>query len=154
MSFEIEKPLDRTDWAILGELQNDARLSYQQLGRRVGLSGPATGERVRRLEAAGVITGYQAEVSPAKTGYPIVAFVRMACTGAVCIRTAYTPDGFPEVLELHRVSGTDCSLLKVVASSVGHLEELLDRLARYGQPTTSLALSSVVQRGPVPSRLP
>lgn len=147
MAFGFERPLDRTDWAILWELQRDARLSFQQLGRQVGLSGPATGERVRRLETAGVIVGYAAEVDPANVGYPIVAFIRMSCSGAGCIRTAYTPESFPEVLELHRVSGTDCSLLKVVASSVSHLENLLDRLALYGQPTTSLVLSAVVQRG-------
>jgi Lrp/AsnC family leucine-responsive transcriptional regulator len=147
MAFGFERPLDRTDWAILRELQRDARLSFQQLGRQIGLSGPATGERVRRLEAAGMIVGYAAAVDPPSVGYPIVAFIRMSCSGAGCIRTAYTPEGFPEVLELYRVSGTDCSLLKVVASSVPHLENLLDRLARYGQPTTSLVLSAVTQRG-------
>src|SRR6266540_6366983 len=61
MALQSERPLDSTDWKIVRELQQDARLSYNELGRRVGLSAPATAERVRRLEEAGVITGYSAQ---------------------------------------------------------------------------------------------
>ena len=55
--LQKETPLDSTDWHILRELQQDARLSYRELGRRVGLSAPGTAERVRKLEDAGVLTG-------------------------------------------------------------------------------------------------
>jgi Lrp/AsnC family leucine-responsive transcriptional regulator len=60
MTLQSERPLDSTDWTILRELQRDARLSYNELGRRVGLSAPAAASRVRKLEDAGVITGYGA----------------------------------------------------------------------------------------------
>ncbi|HEV8192509.1 MAG TPA: Lrp/AsnC family transcriptional regulator, partial [Ktedonobacterales bacterium] len=73
MAFQSERPLDSTDWSILRELQQDARLSYNELGRRVGLSAPAAAERVRRLESAGVITGYGARVDPTKMGLPLLA---------------------------------------------------------------------------------
>jgi Lrp/AsnC family leucine-responsive transcriptional regulator len=149
-AFDLHRELDRTDWAILTELQRDARLSYLALGKLVGLSGPATAERVRRLEAAGIITGYRAVVDRARVGYSVTAFVRMTCFGGRCIRTSYTPQLFPEVVELHRVNGEDCSLLKVAVASIAHLEDLIDRLARYGHPATTLVLSTVTEHLPVP----
>ena len=94
----MHRDLDRTDWAILAELQRDARLSYLALGKLIGLSGPATAERVRRLEAAGIIGGYRAVVDRARVGYSVTAFVRMTCFGGRCIRIAYTPQLFPEVI--------------------------------------------------------
>ena len=57
---------DPTDWRLLAELQADGRLSFNELARRVHLSPPAVAERVRRLEQAGVITGYAARVDPAR----------------------------------------------------------------------------------------
>ena len=73
--------IDDIDRKVLKELQQDARVSYAELGRRVGLTTPAVIERVRKLEDAGVITGYRAEIDTAKVGLPIVAFVRMSITG-------------------------------------------------------------------------
>ena len=66
MALQTERSLDSTDWKILRELQRDARLSYNELGRRVGLTAPAAAGRVRKLEDAGVITGYGARIDPAK----------------------------------------------------------------------------------------
>jgi Lrp/AsnC family leucine-responsive transcriptional regulator len=73
--------MDRTDWHILDELQADARLSINELGRRVSLSAPSTGDRVRRLQDSGVVTGYHAHVDPASVGRSVRAFVRMQCYG-------------------------------------------------------------------------
>jgi len=140
----MERVLDKTDWKILRALQEDARRSYNELGRHVGLSGPAVAERVRRLEESGVITGYRATINPAKVGLPLMAFVRMTCSGELCVRKHVRTEEYPEVLELHRVSGGDCSMLKVVVASVEHLEALIDRLAQYGQPATALVLSSPI----------
>ena len=77
--FQMNRPLDQTDWRIIAELQRDGRLSYNQLARRVNLSSPAVAERVRRLEESGVITGYQARIDPARAGLPLTAFVQMRC---------------------------------------------------------------------------
>ena len=73
--------IDDIGWMILRELQADARLSYRELGRRVGLTPPAVAERVRRLEREGVIAGYHAEVDPAALGLPITAMVRATPNG-------------------------------------------------------------------------
>ncbi len=149
MASDAGTRLDRTDWAILDVLQRDGRMSFLAVGRLVNLSGPAVRERVRRLEEAGLIRGYAAQVDTVAAGYPITAFIRMPCAGVNCIREAYRPELFPEIIEMHRVTGGDCSILKVVAGSMEHLEALIDRLAAYGRPATSLVLSTIADRRPV-----
>src|SRR4030042_4992706 len=76
-TLDNDKLLDATGWQILRELEANARLSFAELGRRVGLSLPAVAERVRKMEDAGIITGYRAQVDPARVGLPIRAFVRI-----------------------------------------------------------------------------
>src|ERR1043165_9206992 len=73
--------LDATDWAILDALQENGRMALTELGKRVSLSASAATERVRRLEEAGVITGYRAEVDLSKSGYPVLAVVRLKFPG-------------------------------------------------------------------------
>ncbi len=138
--------LDAKGWAILRELQLDARLSFAELGRRVGLSTPAVAERVRNLEAAGVITGYRAEVDPKKLGRPILALVRLSVVGDVLPRVTALVRAMPEVLECHRGTGGDSFTLKAAVASVAHLEALSDRLTPFGTTSTSIVLSSPVER--------
>ena len=145
MALEIERLLDETGWHILQALQENARLSFSELGQRVGLSSPAVAERVRRMEDAGIITGYRAEINTAKIGYPITAIIRMSTLpGERCTRFTASVEEIPEVLECYRVTGGDALVLKVMASSVVHLESLIDRLSAHGQLTTSIVLSTPV----------
>ena len=137
------------DWALLGELQADARLSYSELSRRVHLSPPAVAERVRRLENAGVITGYHAHVDLAKAGRHVVALIRMSCYGAHCLLRDPEVFQWPEVLEIHRVTGDACSILKVVTDSMEQFEATIDRLARYGQPSSTMVLSTPLRWRPL-----
>jgi Lrp/AsnC family leucine-responsive transcriptional regulator len=146
MTLRKTGDLDHTDRSILRELQGDARLSYKELGQRVGLSAPAVIERVRKLEESGVIVGYRAEVDPARLGLPVMAYIRMRCFGDRCLRLSLEDADFPEIVELHRVSGGDCSILKVLVASVEHLESVIDRLSHYGASETALVLSSPIQR--------
>jgi Lrp/AsnC family transcriptional regulator, leucine-responsive regulatory protein len=142
--------VDATDWTIIEELQADGRLSINELARRIPLSAPAVAERVRRLEASGVITGYRAVVDPAAVGLGIQALIRMGCDNQIsCLRREFDPDEFPEVTELHRVSGDDCSILLAHTRDVAHLEELLDRLSRWSRASTTLILSSPVRNAPI-----
>lgn len=140
------KLLDAKGWALLGELQLDARLSFSELGRRVGLSTPAVAERVRNLQAAGVITGYRADVDPRKLGLPILAIVRLNVVGDVLPRVTALVRNLPEVLECHRGTGGDSFTLKVAVATVGQLEALIDRLTPFGTTSTSIVLSSPVER--------
>src|SRR3954452_14109340 len=112
---------DEIDRKIINELQNDARLSYAELGRRVGLTTPALIERVRKLEDAGIITGYRAEIDPAKIGFPIIAFIRMSITGVDYGHIIDVAEVSNEILECHRGTGGDSFIMKVAVSSFEHL---------------------------------
>jgi Lrp/AsnC family leucine-responsive transcriptional regulator len=147
MTLEIEKMLDGTGWLLLQELQQNARLSYSELGQRVGLSAPAVADRIRRMEEAGVITGYRAEVNLGKLGLPVTAIIRLSSVaGQNCHLVALRVSEIPEVLECYRVTGNDSVIVKVVAASVTHLERILDQLTLHGLPTTSIVLSKPLQR--------
>ncbi|MEU7617132.1 Lrp/AsnC family transcriptional regulator [Micromonospora rifamycinica] len=141
--------MDEMDWALLRELQADARLSFSELSRRVHLSPPAVAERVRRLEESGVITGYHAHVDLARAGRPVVALIRMSCYGSRCILHDPQVVDWPEIQEIHRITGDACSVLKVAAGSIGQFEAVIDRLAPYGQPSSTMVLSSPLQWHPV-----
>ncbi len=137
--------LDQTDWKILKELQLNARTSYAELGRKINLTTPAVIERVRKLEDAGIITGYRAEIDAAKVGLPITAFIRMSITGVDFSQIVRIASDSEEVLECHRGTGGDSFIIKVAAASVEHLQNLIDRLTPYGITTTSIVLSSPVK---------
>jgi Lrp/AsnC family leucine-responsive transcriptional regulator len=138
--------LDEIDRKILKELQEDARTSYAELGRRVGLTTPAVIERVRKLEDAGIITGYSAEIDTARIGLPITAFIRMSISGVDYSHIIEVAEESREVLECHRGTGGDSFIMKVAVASVEHLQEVIDRLVPYGITTTTIVLSSPVKR--------
>ena len=141
--------MDSVDWAILTELQRDARLSLNEVSRRVNLSPPAVAERVRRLTDRGVLTGYAARVDPTALGRGVQAFVQLDCYGPRCVLKDDAVRDWPEVLELHRVTGGACSVLRVAVADMAGFESLIDRLARYGKPTSSMLLASPVPWKPV-----
>ena len=136
--------MDAVDWRILAQLQADSRLSQNEISRRVNLSAPAVAERIRRLTDAGVITGYTARIDPGALGRSVQAFVQLDCYGARCILKDPSLPDWPEVLELHRVTGDACSVLRIAVADMAQFQELIDRLARYGKPTSALLLSSPV----------
>jgi len=142
--------LDATNRRLLAELQEDARLSIAELGRRINLSAPAVAERMQRLEGAGVITGYRAEVDPKAVGYPISAIVRVKPATRQLQRIPEVARATPEVVECYRITGEDCFLLKLQLRGMEDLEELLDRFTPYGQTTTSIVHSAPVPRRDVP----
>ncbi|MCO1660129.1 Lrp/AsnC family transcriptional regulator [Pseudonocardia humida] len=141
--------LDATDWRLLGELQADGRLSFKELARRIHLSPPAVAERVRRLEQSGVITGYAARVDPARAGQPLLAFVQMRCSLGRCLLRTTTAEEFPELVEIHKLSGEHCTLLKARAASLRHLEGLVERLGEHGEMRTHIVLSTQYDGRPV-----
>jgi len=149
MAFRVEHRLDDTDWRILDELQRDGRLSFNELGRRISLSPPSVAERVRRLEAAGVIAGYRAVIDPARAGQPLAAFVQMRCHHDRCLLKTSSADDYPEIVEIHKLSGDHCSMLRVRASSIRHLENFLERVGRHGELRSSVVLSTQFEGRPV-----
>jgi len=137
--------IDEIDRKILRELQDDARTSYAELGRRVGLTTPAVIERVRKLEDAQIITGYHAMIDTAKVGLPILAFLRMSITGVDYSHIIEVAEESNEILECHRGTGGDSFIMKVAVSSVEHLQQVIDKLTPYGITTTAIVLSSPVK---------
>ncbi|MFF5139722.1 Lrp/AsnC family transcriptional regulator [Streptomyces sp. NPDC013157] len=132
--------LDDIDRAILELLQTDGRLTGAEVGRRVGLSQPAAGARIQRLEKSGVITGYRAVVAPAALGLNIHAVVRLRTTHAQLPMALALAARTPEVVSTLRVTGEDCLLFDVHCTHAERLEEVVDSLARHGPVTTSLVL--------------
>lgn len=141
MTSRSERLLDQMGWRILDSLQADSRLSFSELGRRVGLSAPAVAERVRRMEDAGIITGYRAELGLDKL-FPVRAIVRISAPEENCLRLGACVRDLREVVESYRVTGSDRLVVKVVARSVAHLDWIIGQLARHGTPTASIILSS------------
>jgi Lrp/AsnC family leucine-responsive transcriptional regulator len=143
--------LDDTDWAILAELQGDGRVALTELGRRVNLSASATTERVKRLEATGVIAGYRADVDLAKVGYTVLAVVRLKYPGKQHEPLHRLLGEQFEILECLRTTGEDCYTLKIAATSMAHLEGLIDQLTPFGGTTTNIVYSQTLPyRGPHP----
>jgi len=150
MALESSVLLDETGRKLLAVLQKDARLSYAELGRRIGLSPAATAERLRRLEEAGVVTGYRAEIDREALGLPVLAIVRLSCDGAKYRPFLKAVQAMERVTECHHVAGGDAFILKVVAGSVEELGRVVEKLLDFGVPTTSIVFSSPVPRRALP----
>jgi Lrp/AsnC family leucine-responsive transcriptional regulator len=138
---------DATNLRLLAELQQDARLSLAELGRRVGLSSPAVADRLKRLEDEGVITGYRADVDPRALGYTLGVIIRIRPAPRQLADVAQLARDTPEVVECHRVTGDDCYVMTAYVRDVEHLEQVIDQFAAYGQTT-----SAIMQSSPVPRR--
>ncbi|WP_329396855.1 Lrp/AsnC family transcriptional regulator [Streptomyces melanogenes] len=137
---------DATDWRILDALQQDGRATFAELARAVAMSPSAVTERVRRLEEAGVISGYTAVVDQERLGRGILAFVRLRYPNG-----NYKPfhdllDATSEIMEAHHVTGDDCFVIKVAARSMSHLEEISGKIGALGSVTTSVVYSSPLPR--------
>lgn len=126
-------------------LQQDARISYSDLAKQVGLSVPSVVERVRKLEDAGIITSYRAQVDLGALGLPLTAVVRFHGTGRQMVEVVEAVKTMPEVVQAYRMTGDTCFLAVVAVRSTAHLEALMDRLSRYGETRTSLVVSTPVE---------
>jgi Lrp/AsnC family transcriptional regulator, leucine-responsive regulatory protein len=142
--------LDAIDHRIISELVADGRVSIAELGRRISLSPPAAAERLRRLEQAGVITGYRAEINPRALGYPLSAIVRVKPSAGQLQKIAKLAAEIPQISECHRITGEDCFYIKLHLRGIEELPELLDRFLLYGQTTTSIINESPIPDRPLP----
>lgn len=140
--------LDDINRDLLDLLQVDGRMSYRELGERVGLTAPAVTERIRKLEDQGVIKGYRAVVDYEALGFPLLCVVRL--------NTRHSTQGvddviraIPEVIEANRVTGSESHVIRARVRSTQHLEELLHHLWEYGDSVTNIVTSSPVPRRPM-----
>jgi Lrp/AsnC family leucine-responsive transcriptional regulator len=147
--------VDTIDRKLLHALAGDGRRTYAELAADVGLSGPSTAERVRRLEEAGAITGYAALIDPASLGLDLTAFV------AVSLGHPRFRSGFLEavwdlegILECHHTAGDEDYLLKVRCRGTGGLEALVSegikQVPGVARTRTTVVLSTPMERPFVP----
>ena len=143
--------LDATDRQIISELAQDGRISFAELGRRVSMSSPAVTDRVRRLEQAGVITGYRAEIDPRALGYSLTAIVRVKPAVRQLSKIADLASDIPQIEECLRITGEDCFYMKLHLGSIEELPTVLDRFLLYGETTTSIVNAAPVRRRDPPA---
>jgi Lrp/AsnC family leucine-responsive transcriptional regulator len=144
--------LDQIDQKIIGELSTNGRISFAELGRRTNLSSPAVAERVKRLEQAGVITGYRADVDPRALGYQLTAIVRVKPAVRQLAKIAELAAEIPQIEECLRITGEDCFYIKLHLGSIEELPNVLDEFLLYGETTTSIVNATPVPRRDPPPR--
>jgi DNA-binding Lrp family transcriptional regulator len=142
--------MDRIDVQIVALLRENARRSFQDIGKRVSLSAPAVKRRVDRLEREGVIRGYSATVDPAAFGWPTHAFVELFCEGHMSgteVREAVA--AYPEVEGAYTIAGAPSAIIHVRAADTRHLEEALERIRETPgvmRTQTQVVLSTLFER--------
>ena len=134
---------DHYDHRIMMELQNDARLSMAELGRRVHLSQPAVTERVRKMDDKGVITGYHAKLDCEALGYQIRAIVRIVGQTPNFNALVQLINECPEVLSAYNVTGEDSWVMDIAVANVRHLDEVVSKFSDVAETATSIVLRTI-----------
>ncbi len=138
--------MDKYDRMLLANLLENGRATFAELARKVNLSAPAVAERVAKLEASGVITGYQAKVDMSKLGLPIQCVIELRLAQHGNQRSYDELVKIPQLTECHRVTGDPCVIMQAAVGSMPELEDLVNRVAQFGFSKTSIVLSSAIER--------
>jgi Lrp/AsnC family transcriptional regulator, leucine-responsive regulatory protein len=141
--------LDDIDRRLLAALAEDARQPVSELARTVGLSSPATAERMRRLEAQGVIERFAVQIDPRALGYTLQAIVRVKPPPGQLHLVEDVIRRIPEFVECDKVTGDDCFICRLVLRSIDQLDEILSKVTERAETSTAIVKST-----PVPRRLP
>ena len=144
--------IDQLNWKILEALQKNARQSFAEIGRNVGLTSPAVAERVKRMEDLGIIKGYKAEVSYHKTGHQLKAVITLRAFMGRLKPFLEKVKEFKEVINCYRITGNENIIMEVVLYDQAHLEEFIDKVITYGETRTHIILSNVIEHGPIKRR--
>jgi Lrp/AsnC family leucine-responsive transcriptional regulator len=150
--------VDAIDRQLVELLRGNARLSYAELARQVGLSAPAVHERVGKLEATGVLRGYHADVDPEAVGLGVTALIGVVQDSSGDIEDVlHTLGGMPEIESCYFMAGEESFLLKARVATIAGLEQLIVRLNRtpgVSRTRTAVALSTKWEGRPQPTREP
>ncbi len=144
--------IDDLNWRILECLQENARISFADIGRKIGLTPPAVAERVKKMEDLEILEGYTAKVSHAKTGYQLKAIITLRAFMGKLKPFLVAVTGFEEVINCYRITGNENIVMEVVLKDQFHLEKFIDKLIRYGETRTHIILSNVVTNAPLSKR--
>jgi Lrp/AsnC family leucine-responsive transcriptional regulator len=138
----MNQKIDQFDKKILQLLQEDARMSHAEIGRQIHLSQPAVSERIKRLESSNIIRGYRADINPKALGYDITAMIRLS-TQQGRPYAQYVAD-CPEIIDCYTVTGEDGAVMKVLATDVEHLQQIINALNAFGSTSTAIVLTTHV----------
>ncbi|TFV91592.1 Lrp/AsnC family transcriptional regulator [Oxalobacteraceae bacterium OM1] len=146
MASGTTRGIDAVGWQLLRLLQEDARQSYAELARQVGMSVPAVAERVRRMEEAGIVTAYRAELAPDKLGLELTVFIELTTPPSQYKRFLAMAQKMPEIRECHHVTGSGSFIIKALIDGIRHLEPVVAKLGEFGETRTSIVMSSPVEK--------
>ncbi|MEM9649152.1 MAG: Lrp/AsnC family transcriptional regulator [Bacteroidota bacterium] len=141
--------IDELNWQILGCLQQNARESFANIGRRVGLTPPAVAERVKKMEDVGIIEGYGTKVSYMLAGHQLKAIIMLRAFMGKLKPFLNKVNSFHEVINCYRITGNENIIMEVVLKDQSHLEKFIDQLIVYGECRTHIVLSNVVADAPI-----
>lgn len=141
--------MDAIDLRILEFLQNDGRMTMKELGGKIGLTSPATIERVKKLEESGIIRGFKAVLDIKRLGSPVRAFFLVNCSNQTCHNFTEFAATNDSILSCHRITGDCCYLTEAVVAGVDGLERLLDQIMTFGTAQAHIVLSSPVDSKPL-----
>ncbi len=141
--------IDNLNWKILESLQENARASFAKIGREIGLTPPAVAERIKKMEDLGILQGYKAMVSHAKTGHQLKAIITLRAFMGKLKPFLALVVSYEEVINCYRITGNENIVMEVVLKDQFHLEKFIDILIQYGETRTHIILSNVVTNGPI-----
>lgn len=141
--------IDALNWKILKCLQENARLSNTEIGRRVGISSPAVSERIKKMEDAGIIQSYNTLVSPIEAGYQLKAIITLRAFMGMLKPFLVKVKKFNEVVNCYRITGNENIVMEVVLKNQKHLESFIDQLIVYGETKTQIVLSHVINHNEI-----
>lgn len=141
--------MDELDEKILGLLRGNARMTAKDIAARVALTGPAVGERIRRLEREGVIEGYTVRVARRKSAATIDSLISVSVTPGQQEGFLALVQSSPAVCQCFHVTGSHSFIVRVVCDEgVAQLEHIINRFQKWGQTSSQIILSSPVDRRP------
>ncbi|MCT4628873.1 Lrp/AsnC family transcriptional regulator [Winogradskyella sp.] len=141
--------IDSLNWKILKCLQQNARMSNAEIGRRIGISSPAVNERIKKMEDAEIIQGYTAFVSPFEVGYQLKAIITLRAFMGMLKPFLEKVKTYDEVVNCYRITGNENIVMEVVLKNRMHLESFIDQLIIYGETKTQIVLSHVVKHNEI-----
>ncbi|MCF6168768.1 Lrp/AsnC family transcriptional regulator [Lutibacter sp.] len=145
--------LDDINWSILHCLQQNARQTNTEIARKVGISSPAVSERIRKMEDMGVIENYYAKVSYSETGHQLKAMITLRAFMGKLKPFIHKVTSFNEVINCYRITGNENIIMEVVLNNQKHLEQFIDQLITYGETSTHIILSNVIENNPIVERI-
>lgn len=145
----MKAKIDNLNWKILGCLQVNARESFAEIGRKVGLTPPAVAERIKKMEDLEILVGYHAIVSSTHTGHALRAIITLRAFMGKLKPFLAMVGSLDEVINCYRITGNENIIMEVVLVDQSHLERFIDKLIQYGETRTHIILSDVVSRAPL-----